>query len=218
MLDKLIEGLRPANFRSSHALFGPPSRNGRSGTLLIACSDLAIDPLSLIPTNTRNLYVLQNFGNLAAAPDPARCDATDVESAVALYQVKDIIVCGHSHCNVMRILLCSDKFGLPKPVASRLRPAQKTKQIIAAHRGGLTGDRLLAEAARVNVLVQLENLRDTPSIAARLDGGDLHLHGWLFTGGVIAAYDPHRAGFPNRWERIRWRRVCRFRPRSPRTA
>jgi carbonic anhydrase len=47
----------------------------------------------------------------------------------------------------------------------------------------------------VNILVQLANLRSTPSIAARLDGGDLHVHGWLYSDGVITVYDPHLAKF-----------------------
>jgi carbonic anhydrase len=195
VLQKLIESLRPADFRSSHALFELPSRGRPSRTLLIACSDLAIDPFTLIPTNHQDLYVLQNFGNLAPPPDPEHYDATDVERAVALYQAEDIVVCGHAHCGVMRTLLSSDKYGLPAPFASRLRPAQKTKQIVAAHCGGLRGERLLTDAARVNVLVQLENLRATPSIAERLGSGELHLHGWLYTAGVITAYDPHRAEF-----------------------
>jgi carbonic anhydrase len=107
--------------------------------LLITCSDLAIDPFALIPTNVQDLYVLQNFGNLAPPPDPERDNATDVEGAVALYQAEDIVICGHSHCGVMRTLLSSDKYGLPAPVASRLRPARKTMQIVAAHCGGLRG-------------------------------------------------------------------------------
>lgn len=195
MLKKLTENLRPADFRSSHALFQLPFCRRPPVTLLIACSDLAMNPFALIPTNGQDLYVLQNPGNLATPPNPERDDATEVENAVALYQAADIVVCGHSHCGVMRSLLSSDKHGLPAPFASRLRPAQKTIRIVAAHCGGLRGERLLTEAARVNILVQLENLRATPSIAARLDGGDLHLHGWLYSGGVITAYDPRRAEF-----------------------
>jgi carbonic anhydrase len=195
MLKQLIKSLRPADFRSSHSLFDLPFRSRPPGTLLIACSDLAVDPFSLISTNAQDLYVLQNFGNLVPSPDPERHDATGVEGAVALYQVEDIVVCGHSHCGVMRTLLSSDEHRLPMPFASWLRPAQKTKQIVAAHFGALRGGRLLTEAARVNILVQLHNVRANPSIAAQLDRGNLHLHGWIYTDGTISAYDPHRAEF-----------------------
>lgn len=195
MLKRLIESLRPADFRSSHALFGLPSRGRRSATLLIACSDLVADPFGLIPTNVQDLYVLQNFGNLAAPPNSQGGERTDVETVVDLYDTEDIVVCGHSQCGVMRALLSSDKYGLSKPFAACLRPARKTMEILSAYSGGLRGERLLTEAARVNILVQLENLRATPSIAERLDSGDLHLHGWLYTAGVITVYDPHRAEF-----------------------
>jgi carbonic anhydrase len=195
VLSKLIASLRPAHFRSSHALFGLSHCGRSSRTLMIACSDLAADPFDLIPTNFRHLYVLQNFGNLAPPPDPQLENANDVESAVALYEARDIIVCGHSHCGVIETLLSSDKNEIPSPFAVSLRPARKTMQIVAAHCGGLRREQLLLEAARVNVLVQLENLSVIPSITARLDDGDLHLHGWLYSGGVITAYDPHRAEF-----------------------
>jgi carbonic anhydrase len=111
---------------------------------------------------------------------------------VDLDQAAGIVVRGHSHCGVMRMLLSSDKYGIPAPFASRIRPAQKPIRIVAAHCGGLGVERLLT-ATWVNVLVQLENLRATASIAARLDGGDLHLHGWLSTGGDHTAYNPRRA-------------------------
>lgn len=195
MLKELTESLRPSDFRSSHTLFELPIRREPTVTLLLTCSDMAMNPFALIPTNVHNLYVLQNPGNLATPPDPEHDDGTEVENTVALYHAANIVVCGHSHCGVLRSLLPNDHDGLPSPFATKLRCAQKTIRIVAAHCAKLAGERLLTEAARVNVLVQLENLRAIPSIAARLDAGLLHLHGWLYTDGVITAYDPRRAEF-----------------------
>lgn len=48
---------------------------------------------------------------------------------------------------------------------------------------------MLTATVQENVLVQLENLRTLPAVAARLASGDLHLHGWVYeleTGEVFA--------------------------------
>ena len=57
---ELIRGIhdfRPEDFRSSHRLFEQEGRAGKPETLIVACSDLDIDPYSLIMTNLRDLYV-----------------------------------------------------------------------------------------------------------------------------------------------------------------
>lgn len=48
-----------------------------------------------------------------------------------------------------------------------------------------------------NVLVQLENLRTHPAVAAAVARGDLSLHGWVykFESGQVFAYDPSSGQF-----------------------
>jgi carbonic anhydrase len=56
---------------------------------------------------------------------------------------------------------------------------------------------LLEFTVQRNVLVQIENLRTHPAVAAALAHGDLRLHGWVYrieTGGVDA-YDPDEGKF-----------------------
>jgi len=196
MIRKLIAGFRPTEFRPAHALFEWPTRGRGPATLLIGCADFGVDPYSLIPTNTQNLYVLQNFGNLAGAPDPLRpAEANAVEAALALYPIRDVVVCGHSPCGVMKTLVADDPGGPAAAVAGRLHQARKTREIVSACYGRLRGEPLLTAAAQVNVLVQLENLRECPGVASRLDRGDLHLHGWVYASNAISAYDPHQGLF-----------------------
>jgi|GEM_PF-2543237 len=197
MLKRLIESLRPSDFQSSHSLFELPARGRPSHTLLITCSDLRTNPFQLISTNAHDLHVVQNFGNLVPRPDPHREEETQVEGLVGLYQVRHLVVCGHAPCGVLKTLLSPENAGLPRAMetAGRLQAALKTREIVSALRDELDQNELLAEAARVNVLVQLENLRATPAISDLLDQGDLHLHGWVYQNGSISAYDPHRAEF-----------------------
>lgn len=72
---------------------------------------------------------------------------------------------------------------------------KRTRHIITEYYGHLAGEPLLAAAIEENVLVQLENLRTIPVVALRLNRGDLHLHGWIYAGGVIFVYDPHQEQF-----------------------
>lgn len=197
-LKKGIHRFRRDDFRSSHALFKLPSHTGRPAALVITCSDLPIDPYSLIPTNFADLFVLQNVGNLVGSYD-ARYpnEGSSVEAAVALYGLKDVVVCGHESCEVMRNILTADerKNIETRPVVPALRHAERTRQIIGEHYGHLNGESLLAATIEENVLVQLENLRTFPTISSRLDERSLHLHGWIYAGGGIFAYDPHQEQF-----------------------
>jgi carbonic anhydrase len=49
----------------------------------------------------------------------------------------------------------------------------------------------LPQAVDANVLVQLENLRTHPSVAAALDDKKITLHGWVYdiASGEVRAYD-----------------------------
>ena len=53
------------------------------------------------------------------------------------------------------------------------------------------------QAARQNVLTQLENLQTHPAVATRLAQGRLKLHGWMyrFETGEVWAYEPSVSRF-----------------------
>ena len=55
----------------------------------------------------------------------------------------------------------------------------------------------LLSLAEHNVVAQLKNLRSHPAVAARLAGGDLALHGWVYHigPGTVTAYDEERKTF-----------------------
>jgi carbonic anhydrase len=193
-LNKGIHRFRPEDFRSSHALFELRTRSGKPEALIITCSDHEIDPCKLIPTNVEDLYVLQNFGNLVIPYDHQADSPSGVEQALGLYPVRDIIVCGHAPCGVMRHLLAGEGNEMPW-VGTWLGHAARTRAIVEEHYAGLRGEDLVEVAAAENVLVQLENLRAIPAVALRLEQGSLHLHGWLYSDGKILVYDSHADRF-----------------------
>jgi carbonic anhydrase len=139
-----------------------------------------------------DLFILRNAGNIVPPQDaPSGGEAATIEFAVAALGVKDIVICGHSHCGAMRGLLQPEQVASLPAVSSWLSHAEKTRHIVKENYAHLDGDRLLTATVEENVLVQLENLRTLPLVASRLVRGDLHLHGWVYKieTGEVFAYD-----------------------------
>jgi carbonic anhydrase len=82
-------------------------------------------------------------------------------------------------------------------VARWLSHADSTKRIMEQLYPNLTGEDLLTATVEENVLVQLENLRTHPSVAAGLVKGNVKLHGWVYKirTGEVFAFDPERGQF-----------------------
>jgi carbonic anhydrase len=62
---------------------------------------------------------------------------------------------------------------------------------LLAKAGRLNGPEELPQAVDANVLVQLENLRSHPCVAAAISQGRITLHGWVYdiASGEIRAYN-----------------------------
>ena len=194
-MQKLIQGIhqfREEDFGPLQGLFEQLSKGQNPETLFITCSDSRIDPNLLTRSKPGDLFILRNAGNIIPPHGaPVGGEAATIEFAVAALGVKDIIVCGHSHCGAMKALLQPELVASLPAVSAWLAHAEKTRRIVEDIYGHLDGDPLVTATVEENVLVQLENLRTLPAVAARLVRGDLHLHGWVYkieTGDVFA-YD-----------------------------
>ncbi len=192
-MQKLIQGIhdfQQTNFRPLQGLFEQLARGQSPETLFITCSDSRIDPNLLTRSQPGELFILRNAGNIVPPHGAANGgEAATIEFAVAGLGVKDIIVCGHSHCGAMKGLLEPEAVASLPTVSAWLAHAATTQRIIRDNYRHLDGNRLLTATVEENVLVQLENLRTLPSVASRLVRGDLHLHGWVYkleTGEVFA--------------------------------
>lgn len=200
-MQKLIQGIhrfRTEDFRPLQGLFEQLAKGQNPETLFITCSDSRIDPNLLTRSRPGDLFILRNAGNIVPAHGAVNGgEAATIEFAVAGLGVKDIIICGHSHCGAMRGLLQPELVASLPAVASWLSHAETTRRIVQDNYRHLDGDRLVTATVEENVLVQLENLRTLPAVASRLVRGDLHLHGWVYkieTGDVFA-YDTSNGQF-----------------------
>lgn len=194
-MQKLIQGIhqfQSEDFVPLQGLFQSLAKGQQPETLFITCSDSRIDPNMLTRSKPGDLFIIRNAGNIIPPHGAASGgEAATVEFAVAALGVRDIIICGHSHCGAMKGLLEPDLVASLPAVASWLKHAETTNRIIRDNYADLPGDRLLMATVEENVLVQLENLRTLPSVASRLVRGDLNLHGWVYKieTGEVFAYD-----------------------------
>ncbi len=200
-MKRLIHGIREfqsSDFQPLQGLFERLAEGQSPDTLFITCSDSRIDPNLLTRSKPGDLFILRNAGNIV--PPHAAVnggEAATIEFAVAGLGVRDIIICGHSHCGAVKGLLHPEKVASMPAVARWLDHAEATRQIVASNYANLAGEELLTAAIEENVLVQLDNLRTLPSVAARLVKGELRLHGWVYIieTGQVFAFDPTARNF-----------------------
>lgn len=157
---------------------------GQSPTaLFVTCSDSRINPNLLTQTDPGELFILRNAGNIVPPYGASNGgEGATIEFAVAGLGIRDIVICGHSHCGAMKGVVNPDSCREMPLVAAWLNHAEATRRIVRDkyRPQELSDDQLLSAAVQENVLVQLENLRTHPSVAAGLSQEQLRLHGWVY--------------------------------------
>jgi carbonic anhydrase len=200
-MQHLIHGIhrfQKEDFRELRDLFQELAHGQNPETLFITCSDSRIDPNLLTQSRPGELFILRNAGNLIPPHgSPTNGQTATIEYAVLGLGVKDIIVCGHSHCGAMAALLQPESVASMPAMQAWLRNADATRLVVQENYKGLSEEDLLMATIQENVLAQIENLQTLPAIAARRARGALHLHGWVykFETGEVFAYDPHQEEF-----------------------
>ena len=201
-MQKLVDGIH----RFQRDLFGEDQKlfetlvGGQSPlALFVTCSDSRIDPNLLTQTRPGELFIQRTAGNIVPPYGSVYGgEAATIEYAVSVLKVRDIVICGHSHCGAMAGLLNPQSIAKLPAVKAYLEHAEATRRIVEENYGHLTDpEKRLTLTVEENVLVQLESLRTHPSVAAALGRGQLKLHGWVykFETGEVFAFDPDQAQF-----------------------
>jgi carbonic anhydrase len=174
----------------------------RPHTLFIGCSDSRVVPYLLMDAGPGEIFMVRNVGNLVPAyfhtdaTDSAASSAghstssrhdqcadhsqfvahgtaAAVEFAVLVLGVRDIIVCGHSHCGAMRALY-------QDPPSE----AQHLKAWLALAQGAslpvVQSEEALERVTQRNIVLQLSRLQEYPMVKSRMESGKLFLHGWYY--------------------------------------
>lgn len=202
-MQKLVQGVHQFQngvFGSRREFFQKLVAGQHPVALFITCSDSRISPNLITQTEPGDLFILRNAGNIVPSHGVAIAggEAATVEFALEALNVEDIIICGHSHCGAMKALLAGPEHLTEMPATrSWLGHAEATRRIMRDKYRHLEGHALLTACVEENVLVQIENLRTHPAVAARLASKSVNLHGWVykFETGEVFAYDPQQGQF-----------------------
>lgn len=168
--------------------------------LFVTCSDSRLDPQAHTQAGPGELFVLRNAGNLIPPYGTGRGgEAATIEYAVAGLGIRNIIVCGHTHCGAIKALLDLESHTHLPETSNWLRHAEATRQIVEGRFGNLPFPERWKAAVEQNVLSQLDNLRTHPVVAAGLAHGELKVYGWIsdLETGRILAFDPAQGRFIN---------------------
>ena len=179
-------------FRNQQELFQRLAKGQSPETLFITCSDSRIDPNLITQTEPGDLFVLRNAGNIVPAySGTAGGEIASIEFAIAGLGVKQIVVCGHSHCGAIKGLLNPDQLEDMPAVRDWLKHAEATRRIVKSKYKDKKKEDLYEIAAEENVLTQLENLQTHPAVAVALSQGQLSLHAWMYEieSGEVYGYD-----------------------------
>jgi carbonic anhydrase len=193
-----LQHVRATDLAAHDALFRRLADEGQHpSVLLVACSDSRIVPSLLTGTGPGELFIVRTVGNIVHPFGSGDADPTAaaVEFAVGVLGVRDVVVCGHTHCGAMAALYEGVPAGLDQLAGwvEHARPAalppERREGLAPAERDRLTAER--------NVLLSLDRLAADPLVAQRRDEGALDLHGWLLdiATQAVTVFDPATAAF-----------------------
>lgn len=192
---KLVDGIhrfQSGVFGTKKELFERLTKGQEPDALFITCSDSRVSPTLITQTVPGDLFILRNAGNLVPPYGPSHGgESATIEYAIEALAVKDIIICGHTHCGAMKAVL--DPTGLDELPAVKgwLTYAEATRRVMKTHYKDLLKEDMLETCIEENVLVQIENLRTHPSVLAAMTRGALRLHAWVYEieSGNVMAFD-----------------------------
>ncbi|MEV8314549.1 carbonic anhydrase [Streptomyces sp. NPDC059900] len=166
--------------------------------LFVTCSDSRVVPALITGARPGELFELRTAGNVVP-PYPTRDDADEagldgrpvseaatIEYAVCVLGVRDIVVCGHSHCGAVGALVRGEDLSAVPAVRDWLDHSVAPD---AALRSLVPSSADVAEAVQTHVLAQVERLRAYPCVQERIADGSLTLHAWYYevhTGNITA--------------------------------
>ncbi len=201
-MQKLVQGIHDFQthiFKAQRKLFENLVDGQQPLALFITCSDSRINPNLLTQTQPGELFILRSVGNIVPSYGAVHGgEAATIEYAVGVLKVKDVILCGHSHCGAMAGLLNPESTKDLPAVRAWLAHAEATLRIVRENYGHIEEAKARQTlTVEENVLVQLENLRTHPVVAAALNRHELSLHGWVykFETGQVFAYDAAQGQF-----------------------
>ena len=184
-MDRFQEGyrrFRKGQWRQQRELFEQLAEQGQSPkTMVLGCCDSRVDPQRIFDVGPGELFVARNVANLAPPYGPdSQYHGTSaaLEFAVKGLKVQDIVVMGHGRCGGAAALLHGAPEGLEDFLSNWVNIAQEARERVLAM--NLPEDQRQTKIEHEIVKISVANLMTFPWVRARVDAGELKLHGFWF--------------------------------------
>lgn len=172
--------------------------------LFVTCSDSRVVPALITGARPGELFELRTAGNVVppyptegpiGRPGHPMSEAATIEYAVCVLGVRDIVVCGHSHCGAVGAVVRHEDLSAVPAVRDWLDHSVAAD---APLRSLTPTSDDVSEAVQTHVLAQLERLRGYPCVRERTADGSLTLHAWYYEvhTGTVSAHRPSDDGRP----------------------
>lgn len=179
-------------------LFEKLSQGQHPEALFITCSDSRIDPNLLVQTEPGELFIIRNAGNIVPPHTNVTGGVTaSIEYAVAVLNVKHIIICGHSGCGAMAGVMNPESVAMLPHVSLWLSFASAAKEIVLERHAGKSDAFILDRLVEENVLMQRQHIATHPRVAAKMATNRIEVHAWCYDigSGEVRAYDDDKKCF-----------------------
>lgn len=179
-------------------------------TLFLTCADSRILPDTITASRPGDLYIVRNVGNLVPTDPGERSVDAALDFAVNQLGVSSVVVCGHSSCRAMQVVLDDDTDETDRPIGRWLQHAQDS---LAAYRddhparmsstsNGFTFSEL-DQLSIVNVAVQVDRLKRHPMLAPLVGSGQLRVVGIFFDFATVHVHEVDEHGIVHASESAR---------------
>lgn len=199
-INKLIKGnkkFKDTHFPLMENKFEKLVLEGQSPDILfIGCSDSRVVPDLIVDSKPGDMFILRNIGNFVPPfkeDNDFHGSSAAIEYAVSVLNVKDIIVCGHSHCGACAALY-DDLNNEPHLIHVKkwLELGNKAKEFtLRTLQNNPDREKKLRMTEKISIQYQLENLLTYPEVFRKVKEGTLGIHGWYYKieDGTIEYYD-----------------------------
>jgi len=190
-----LESFQKRTYKEKETLYHDLETQQHPDILFIGCSDSRVSPEILLDADPGEVFVLRNIANSVPSVHAEVTDSTTmsgIEYAVLVLYVKMIIVCGHSNCGGCAAALSGDQTLTKLPYTQHyLQPLEGLCKKVEADAAGGTYVEKAKMMEELNVLEQLEHLREYVFIRERLAEGSLEIEGWRYAIGLgkVERYD-----------------------------
>ncbi len=185
-MDAILKGVNlfetvifPENRGYYEALVDQPQR---PQALFITCADSRIHPNLLTGTRAGSLFLIRNAGNIIPpyGSGGTSGEAATIEYALSVLHVKNIIVCGHSHCGAIRAMLEGKLSDEIPSVRQWFTHTESVRRLFVKKKAAEITEEDVVHAVEENVILQLAHLRTHPAVAVGLSQGELNIYGWVY--------------------------------------